>query len=79
VLAWADAGCVGKLATWPASLKIQLEIVRKRDAHAFEVLLPRAGSSSAPCAWITAHRRCARDYERLPASHEAMVLWAMVT
>jgi transposase len=28
-------------------------------------------------AWITAHRRCARDYERLPESHEAMVLWAM--
>jgi hypothetical protein len=22
--------------------------------------------------------RCARDYERLPASHEAMVLWAMI-
>jgi transposase len=29
-------------------------------------------------AWITSHRRCARDYERLPASHEAMVLWAMI-
>jgi hypothetical protein len=24
------------------------------------------------------YRRCVRDYERLPASHEAMVLWAMV-
>ncbi len=22
-------------------------------------------------------RQCARDYERLPESHEAMVLWAM--
>ena len=42
VLAWADAGYAGKLATWAASLKIQLEIVRKRDAHAFEVLLPRS-------------------------------------
>jgi transposase len=29
-------------------------------------------------AWITAHRRCARDYERLPESHEAMVLWTMI-
>lgn len=27
---------------------------------------------------ITSHRRCARDYERLPASHEAMVLWARI-
>src|SRR6185295_4557525 len=30
-LAWADAGYSGKLATWAASLRIQLEIVRKRD------------------------------------------------
>jgi transposase len=29
-------------------------------------------------AWISTCRRCTRDYERLPASHEAMVLWAMV-
>ena len=24
------------------------------------------------------YRRLARDYETLPASHEAMILWAMV-
>ena len=29
-------------------------------------------------AWISKHRRTTRDYERLPASHEAMVLWAMI-
>jgi hypothetical protein len=29
-------------------------------------------------AWITSCRRCARDYERLPESHEAMVSWAMI-
>ena len=28
-------------------------------------------------AWISKHRRTVRDYERLPASHEAMILWAM--
>jgi hypothetical protein len=28
-------------------------------------------------AWISEHRRTVRDYERLPASHEAMILWAM--
>jgi IS5 family transposase len=44
-LAWADAGYSGKLTTWAAKLKIKLEIVRKRDAHAFEVL-PGDGSSS---------------------------------
>jgi len=30
-------------------------------------------------AWITSYRRCARDYERLPAHHEAAVYWAMIT
>ena len=30
-------------------------------------------------AWITSYRRCARDYERLPACHEAAVYWAMIT
>ena len=72
-LAWADAGYAGKLATWASSLKI----VRKRDAHAFEVL-PRRWVVERIVAWITAHRRCARDYERVSEGHEAMVLWAMV-
>jgi transposase len=29
-------------------------------------------------AWVGKHRRTVRDYERLPSSHEAMVLWAMI-
>ena len=49
----------------------------QRDAQAFEVLLRRWVVERA-LAWTTAHRRCARDYERLPESHEAMVLWAMI-
>ena len=28
--------------------------------------------------WISKHRRTIRDYESLPASHEAMILWAMI-
>lgn len=28
--------------------------------------------------WISKHRRTTRGYEWLPASHEAMVLWAMI-
>ena len=76
-MAWADAGYSGKLTAWAASLRITLEIVRKRDAHPFEVR-PRRWVAERTLAWIiTAHRRCARDYERLPESHEAMVLWAM--
>jgi transposase len=77
-LAWADAGYAGQLTSWAATaLRITVQIVRKRDAHAFEVL-PRRWVVERTLAWITNCRRCARDYERLPASHEAMVLWAMI-
>ena len=61
-LAWADAGSADELATWAASLKIEPEIVRERDAHAFEVL-PRRWVVERTLAWTTAHRRRARDYE----------------
>lgn len=29
-------------------------------------------------AWLTAHRRLARDYERRPATSEAMIRWAAI-
>ena len=29
-------------------------------------------------AWLTAHRRLARDYERDPAMSEAMIRWAAI-
>jgi transposase len=76
-LVWADAGYTGKLATWAAALKMTLQIVAKRDPHAFDVL-PRRGVVERTFAWISKHRRTTRDYERLPASHEAMILWAMI-
>ena len=33
---------------------------------------------TAAFAWISKHRRTVRDYEHLPVSHEAMILWAMI-
>jgi transposase len=63
-------------ATW---LKVTVEIVKRPDdPHTFQSC-PAGGSSSGPLAWITSYRRCARDYERLPASHEATIYWAMIT
>jgi transposase len=76
-LVWADAGYAGKLVTWAATLKMTLQIVAKRNPHAFEVL-PRRWVVERTFAWISKHRRTVRDYEHLPASHEAMILWAMV-
>ena len=77
-LVWADAGYTGKLATWATTLKMALQIVAKRDPHTFQVL-PRRWVVERTLAWITSYRRCARDYERLPAHHEAAVYWAMIT
>ena len=76
-LIWADAVYTGKLASWAAALKMNLQIVPRRQAHAFEVL-PRRWVVERTFAWISKHRRTVRDYERLPASHEAMILWAMI-
>jgi transposase len=78
-LIWADAGYTsktGKLASWATTLKMTLCIVARRNPHAFEVL-PRRWVVERTFAWISKHRRTVRDYENLPASHEAMVLWAM--
>ena len=79
-LAWADGGYAGKLQPWAATyLKLTVQIVRRPDdLHTFAVL-PRRWVVERTLAWITSYRRCARDYERLPAHHEAMILWAMIT
>jgi transposase len=78
--AWADAVCAGKIRPWAAGyLKLTVEIVnRPPDQRTFEVL-PRRWVVERTLAWITSYRRCARDYERLPAHHEAAVYWAMIT
>jgi transposase len=76
-LIWADAAYAGKLTAWAATMKITMQIVAKRDRHTFEVL-PRRWVVERTFAWISKHRRTVRDYEQLPASHEAMILWAMI-
>ena len=76
-LIWADSVYTGKLSTWAAAMKMTLQIVPRRNPHAFEVL-PRRWVVERTFAWISKHRRTVRDYERLPASHEAMILWAMI-
>jgi putative transposase len=76
-LVWADAGYTGKLALWATALQMNIQIVAKRDPHAFEIL-PRRWVVERTFAWISKHRRTTRDYEHLTASHEAMILWAMI-
>jgi transposase len=52
-------------------------IVRRSEAHTFQVL-PRRWVVEQTFAWISKHSHTVRDYERLPSSHEAVVLWAMI-
>jgi transposase len=78
-LIWADGGYAGKLVDWAhASLTIALQIVKRSDDATGFVVLPRRWAVERTLAWITRHRRCVRDYERLPTHHEAMVRWTMI-
>jgi len=76
---FADGGYAGALvARVRSALKITLEIVAKpADQKGFAVL-PRRWVVERTFAWMMRWRRLVRDYERLPATHEAMVRWAMV-
>lgn len=78
-LVWADGGDAGRLVAWAAAvLHLVVEIVRKRPGQSTFEVLPRRWVVERTFAWISKHRRCVRDYERLPAHHAAMVTWAMI-
>jgi transposase len=76
---FADAGFAGRLVGWAAqTLRTTIDIVRKpADQKGFAVL-PRRWAVERTLAWLTAHRRLARDYERHPATSEAMIRWAAI-
>ncbi|MGX7829287.1 IS5 family transposase [Actinokineospora sp. 24-640] len=77
-LVWADGGYTGTLLDWAhTTLDLVMEIVKRPHLPHFTVL-PRRWVVERTLAWITGHRRCARDYERLPHHHEAMVRWSMI-
>lgn len=78
-LLWADGGYAGKLVSWASGhLHLTVQITKRpQDATGF-VVIPRRWVVERTLAWITRHRRCARDYERLPQHHEAMVRWSMI-
>jgi transposase len=78
-LVWADGGYAGKLVDWAhTSLQIVLQIVKRSDTATGFVVLPRRWVVERTLAWIARHRRCVRDYERLPQHHEAVVRWSMI-
>jgi transposase len=80
-LVWADNGYHGAYRDWSRSgLGIKVEVAdrpRPGKGHGFKVL-HRRWVVERTNAWISRRRRCARDYERLPAHHEAMVQLAAI-
>jgi transposase len=78
-LVWADGGYAGKLVDWAhTTITLTVAIVKRSDDATGFVVLPRRWVVERTLAWISGHRRCVRDYERLPAHHEAMVRWSMI-
>jgi transposase len=76
---FADGAFAGRLLDWAHTiLRTTLHIVRKpADQRGFAVI-PRRWAVERTFAWLTAHRRLVRDYERDPAISEAMIRWAAI-
>jgi putative transposase len=88
-LVWADQGYTGAFAQWlHARRGWRLEVVRHperqlwrygleaKPRHTFRVL-PRRWVVERTFAWLGQSRRLSKDYERLPATSEAMIYSAM--
>jgi transposase len=78
-LIWADSGYDGRpLADWARSVAgITWQVIKRTEAHTFKIV-PRRWVVERTFGWLMRYRRLARDYERRPDHHEAMVYWATV-
>lgn len=76
---WADSGYDGTplAACIKAIAAITLEVVKRTDAHRFQVVR-RRWVVERTFGWLMRYRRLARDYERRIDHHEAMIYWATV-
>jgi transposase len=78
-LVFADAGFAGRLVDWAARiLRTTVAVVRKPAGQRGFAVIPRRWVIERTFAWLTTHRRLARDYERHPAHSEAMIRWAAI-
>jgi transposase len=66
-----DGAAIAKTGTW------KLEIVKRNELHRF-VILPKHWIVERTLAWISHHRRLARDFERYARSVAAFVRHAMI-
>src|SRR5215210_3648045 len=76
---FADGGYRGQLVALAKSAwGIVVEVVPKPPDQRGFAVLPRRWVVERTFVWLLRFRRLVRDYERLPATHEALVKWAMV-
>ena len=76
---FADGAFAGRLLEWAQTLLgTTLHIVRKPAGQQGFAVIPRRWAVERTFAWLTAHRRLARDYEPHPAVSEAMIRWAAI-
>ncbi|MGW4476888.1 hypothetical protein ACWENQ_45155 [Nonomuraea sp. NPDC004354] len=60
-------------------LQTMLHVVRKAPGQIGFAVIKRRWVVERSPAWLTSHRRLARDYERQPATAEAMIRWAAIS
>ncbi|MBO3751052.1 transposase [Streptosporangiaceae bacterium NEAU-GS5] len=60
-------------------LQTTLHIVRKAPGQVDFAVIARRWVVERSLAWLTSRRRLARDYERHPATSEAMIRWAVIS
>jgi transposase len=78
-LIFADGGYAGRLVAFARRLlRIVVQVVRKPEGQRGFAVLPRRWVVERTLSWLTAHRRLARDYERLLEHSEAWVKWATI-
>lgn len=76
---FADGGYRGDLVEWTQqNLHAVLEIVLKLGEQKGFQVLPKRWVIERTFAWLTRHRRLARDYERLVESSQAFIYVAMI-
>jgi transposase len=76
---FADQGFAGRPVDWAAvTLRTTVEIVRKPAEQRGFAVHPKRWVVERSLAWLIAHRRLARDYERDPAVSEAFIRWAAI-
>lgn len=75
----ADGGYRGDLVTWVSQeLHVPLEIVLKLEGQKGFQVLPKRWVIERTNAWLSRHRRLARDYERLTSTAEAFIYIVML-